>query len=203
MPARRGGFRGAQPRPAGDRLCAALPRALGHTWNFAWRYWNVTKERRLGRGLEALLGQLPVRNETAVPAQTARAPLRGAGLGGATGALGRGHVPARRRAPGGGPGRRRLAPLAGWAGGRRAVRADRAVRAGAGLEPGQCQVDRQQSGPAAAGLRARGNAVPGREPSAHGLLQPLVVRRWASATSWWPASGGCGRRSRPVGPTCR
>jgi ParB family chromosome partitioning protein len=25
--------------------------------NFAWRYWNVTKERRLGRGLAALLGE--------------------------------------------------------------------------------------------------------------------------------------------------
>ena len=34
----------------------------------------MTKERRLGRGLEALLGQLPARNETAVPAQQAGTP---------------------------------------------------------------------------------------------------------------------------------
>lgn len=32
----------------------------------------MTKERRLGRGLEALLGQLPVRHETAPPAQQSR-----------------------------------------------------------------------------------------------------------------------------------
>jgi hypothetical protein len=38
-------------------------------WNSAWRYSIVAKERRLGRGLEALLGQLPARNETAAPAQ--------------------------------------------------------------------------------------------------------------------------------------
>ncbi len=34
----------------------------------------MTKERRLGRGLEALLGQLPVRNEPALPAQQRRPP---------------------------------------------------------------------------------------------------------------------------------
>jgi ParB family chromosome partitioning protein len=34
----------------------------------------VTKERRLGRGLEALLGQLPARNEPTVAAQPNRAP---------------------------------------------------------------------------------------------------------------------------------
>jgi ParB family chromosome partitioning protein len=35
---------------------------------------NVSKEKRLGRGLEALLGQLPSRNEAALPAQYNRAP---------------------------------------------------------------------------------------------------------------------------------
>ena len=34
----------------------------------------MNKERRLGRGLEALLGQVPVRNETALPAQQQRPP---------------------------------------------------------------------------------------------------------------------------------
>src|SRR5690606_17662224 len=29
----------------------------GRTWSFAWRYSIVTKERRLGRGLAALLGE--------------------------------------------------------------------------------------------------------------------------------------------------
>ena len=57
--ARRGRIGGPQPRQNGFRLCAPGPRHAGHTSNFAWRYWNVTKERRLGRGLEALLGQLP------------------------------------------------------------------------------------------------------------------------------------------------
>ena len=38
---------------------APRARGPGHTWNFAWRYSNVTKEKRLGRGLEALLGRLP------------------------------------------------------------------------------------------------------------------------------------------------
>ena len=33
--------------------------APGPMWNFAWRYLTVNKERRLGRGLEALLGGLP------------------------------------------------------------------------------------------------------------------------------------------------
>lgn len=28
-------------------------------WNFAWRCWKLSKERRLGRGLEALLGKIP------------------------------------------------------------------------------------------------------------------------------------------------
>src|SRR5260221_9683659 len=36
------------PRGAAERL---------PTSNFAWRSWNVSKERRLGRGLEALLGR--------------------------------------------------------------------------------------------------------------------------------------------------
>ncbi len=43
--------------------------ARGPTLNFAWRYWIVTKERRLGRGLEALLGQLPGWNGTTPPGQ--------------------------------------------------------------------------------------------------------------------------------------
>src|SRR5690606_40897473 len=30
---------------------------LAPTWNSARRYWSVSKERRLGRGLEALLGR--------------------------------------------------------------------------------------------------------------------------------------------------
>ena len=54
-PPRRGGVGGAQPRPVGDRLRPARG-VLARTSNFAWRYWNVTKERRLGRGLAALLG---------------------------------------------------------------------------------------------------------------------------------------------------
>ena len=33
------------------------PAARGPISNFAWRYWNVTRERRLGRGLAALLGE--------------------------------------------------------------------------------------------------------------------------------------------------
>ena len=57
--ARHGGLGGAQPWTFGDRLRPALAAVPGHTLNFAWRYWNVTKEKRLGRGLEALLGQLP------------------------------------------------------------------------------------------------------------------------------------------------
>src|SRR5690242_12345855 len=46
-------------RPATRCRCLITLRALearGHTWNFAWRCSNVTRERRLGRGLEALLG---------------------------------------------------------------------------------------------------------------------------------------------------
>src|SRR5215212_9061113 len=31
--------------------------ALALTWNYARRYWSVSRERRLGRGLEALLGR--------------------------------------------------------------------------------------------------------------------------------------------------
>ena len=34
----------------------------------------MNKERRLGRGLEALLGQLPVRNDSAQPVQQSRQP---------------------------------------------------------------------------------------------------------------------------------
>lgn len=29
----------------------------GRIWNFAWRYETVSNQRRLGRGLEALLGR--------------------------------------------------------------------------------------------------------------------------------------------------
>ena len=46
---------------------APRSRGRGRTLNFAWRYWIVTKERRLGRGLEALLGQLPGWNGTTPP----------------------------------------------------------------------------------------------------------------------------------------
>lgn len=34
-------------------------------WNSAWRYWNVSKDKRLGRGLEALLGRVASVNEEA------------------------------------------------------------------------------------------------------------------------------------------
>ena len=36
-------------------------------WNFAWRYSDVSKERRLGRGLEFLLGSLQDASSTAAP----------------------------------------------------------------------------------------------------------------------------------------
>ena len=65
----------------------------------------MTKERRLGRGLEALLGQLPVRNEPALPAQQHRPAAGTSRLGrrprtapapaAPAGALGGGDVPAR------------------------------------------------------------------------------------------------------------
>ena len=52
----------------------------------------MNKERRLGRGLEALLGQLPARNEPALPAQQPRpaapAEMPDASAGGATTASG-------------------------------------------------------------------------------------------------------------------
>ena len=53
--------------------------ARGRTWNFAWRCWIVTKERRLGRGLEALLGQLPGWSGGIPPGQapSASQPLAG------------------------------------------------------------------------------------------------------------------------------
>ena len=59
--ARRGRVGSAQPRPIGDRLCPSRPGLPGLRVNFAWRYSNVTKERRLGRGLEALLSRIPAK----------------------------------------------------------------------------------------------------------------------------------------------
>src|SRR4051812_3653202 len=53
-------------RAMGNRCLTILPavEARGHTLNSAWRYSSVTNQRRLGRGLEALLGRpLPVVNE--------------------------------------------------------------------------------------------------------------------------------------------
>ena len=78
---RRGGLGGAQSRQAGARLRPPLREAHGPMWNFAWRYSNVNKERRLGRGLEALLGQLPVRNESTQPARQVR-PAEAADMAG-------------------------------------------------------------------------------------------------------------------------
>src|SRR5436853_445440 len=52
-----------QPRPRRPVMVArslTMPRVRGRlapTWNSARRSWSVSKERRLGRGLEALLGR--------------------------------------------------------------------------------------------------------------------------------------------------
>src|SRR5215510_4478414 len=47
-------------RLATDGRSSTTPRVRGElapTWNSVRRYWSVSKERRLGRGLEALLGR--------------------------------------------------------------------------------------------------------------------------------------------------
>ena len=151
----------------------------------------MTKERRLGRGLEALLGQLPVRNDSAQPAQQhgrrhhRRRPT--ATHRRATppcGAFGGVAVSARRSARGDGPVLCPAAPFAGQVsagtavpmanpgitataavsaafdsleGGRREAREPCKIRAG------RRPADRQQSGPAASGVRPERNAVAGRE----------------------------------------
>src|ERR1700736_3158271 len=63
------------------------------TSNFAWRSWNVSKERRLGRGLEALLGRSYPETQRAEQL-TLHSPLEGAGADAA---------PANASSAGGGP----------------------------------------------------------------------------------------------------
>ena len=46
---------------------APRSRAREPTLNFAWRFWNVSKERRFGRGLAALLGTARMTSELTTP----------------------------------------------------------------------------------------------------------------------------------------
>src|SRR6185436_10764937 len=54
----RGTWRWRKPRVTPQACWTTLPALAGRglTSNSAWRYWSVSKDRRLGRGLAALLG---------------------------------------------------------------------------------------------------------------------------------------------------
>ena len=177
----------------------------------------MNKERRLGRGLEALLGQLPARNEPALPAQQPSAgsrvgvaargqPLRRAGH--ACGAIGRGTVPAGRAARGARPVRRSAAPSAGSC-----SRSLRRLSSAAerGHWPSQCHRPRGSTSARSTATRpSRGRTSPptrcNRWPRAFrptGCCSRSLCGGCMSGTSWSPASGGFGRQSRPAGSTCR
>src|SRR5688572_13725722 len=52
-----------------DARCSIIPPAPAvreHTWNCAWRHLAVSKDRRLGRGLAALLGTMEEEERIAV-----------------------------------------------------------------------------------------------------------------------------------------
>ena len=158
--------------------------------NFAWRYSNVNKERRLGRGLEALLGQLPVRNEPARagPASPAGRPTPATSA--AAGAIAGGRARAAPSAealfwldaPHAAPGQLRAQPHHPPAQQPQSVAA-RPLRDGApdasAPAPGRVSVRQIDSNPAQPRqdfdpdeMRSLAESL-----SAHGLLQPVVVRR--------------------------
>ena len=177
----------------------------------------MSKERRLGRGLEALLGQLPARNETAAAAPAERPPAASAApeitapptavapAAPSAESLFRLDMPHAAKPL---AGQAHHPPVAAPAAAAVAARpGGRCGRAGASRDGSPARrrpSDRQQSGPTAAGLRRRGDEGPGREH----FRRTGCCSRWSCggctiATSWWPASGGCGRPSRPAGSTCR
>ncbi len=155
----------------------------------------MNKERRLGRGLEALLGGLPgwsgmgakpgegaplaampevgaPGTQPAAPADDPYAPLGGGGAAGS--AAGGGRRPCRTRRP-------RPADCRGW----RSIRSP-AIPCSPGRTstPRSCRPSPRASPPTACSSR-------------------WSCGRSAIATSWSPASGVCRRPSAPAGTTCR
>ena len=130
----------------------------------------MTKERRLGRGLEALLGQLPGWNGATPPGQPPCPPQPPAGVARPMPTLGRPRFPFGRwmnRQP-----RRRIAV------GQPAAAA--VATAGAGVPPLKLPIDSIQHNPHqprqdfdADELQRLADSI-----TSHGLLQPVVVRPW-------------------------